>query len=200
MRALSLRSVLDVLGVGSVMTTTPGNATLTDESRFEVLGLVGIALPGPWWWHTEDMNDPGAVGAIFRCYEQGNENELGYLLVADVSLDPSEPDIGKYEDSRVPELDRFLESEIRSLMAHDGREMIRWMSSHLNRRSCGKALITAYIARDQGRDRQYIDVRFRTRQRNVVVAGCFDVDRADQLATPIFYALNDATPLNNRPS
>ena len=146
------------------------------------------------------MNDPGAVGAIFRCYEQGNENELGYLLVADVSQDPNEPDISLYEASGIPELDRFLQSEIRSLMAQDGREMIRWMSSHLNHRSSGKALVTAYTARDQGRDRQYIDVRIRARQRNVVIAGCFDVNRADQLAKPIFYALNDAVPLDNQPS
>jgi hypothetical protein len=54
------------------------------------------------------MNDPGAVGAIFRCYEQGNEKEIGYLLVADVSQDSDEPDISMYEDSRIPELDRFL--------------------------------------------------------------------------------------------
>lgn len=70
------------------MTTTRGNVTMTDEPRFEVLNLVSIQLPGPWWWQTQDMNDAGAVGAIFRCYEQGNENELGYLLVADVSQDP----------------------------------------------------------------------------------------------------------------
>jgi hypothetical protein len=177
------------------MTPTRGNATLTDKARFEILGLVSIALPGPWWWQTEDMNDPAAIGAIFRCYEQGNEQEIGYLLVADISQDPSEPDISLYDDSRIPELDRFLESEIRSLMAHDGREMIRWMSSHLNRGSFGKALVTAYIAQDQGRDRQYIDVRIRTRQRNVVIAGCYDLKRADQLARPIFYALSDAVPL-----
>ena len=169
------------------MTTTRSKTSLTDKSRFEVLGLVSIALPGPWWWQTEDTNDPGAVGTIFRCYEQSNEMDLGYLLVADVSQDLTEPDI--------PDLDRFLESEIRSLMAMDGREMIRWMSSQLNRRSYGKALITAYIARDQGRDRQYIDARVRVRQRNVVIASCFDVNRADQLAKPIFYALNDAKPL-----
>jgi hypothetical protein len=159
---------------------------------------VSIALPGPWWWQTEDMNDPGAKGAIFRCFEQGNEQEIGYLLVADVSQDSDEPDISMYEDSRIPELDRFLESEIRSLMAHDGREMIRWMSSHLNRRAFGKAIVTAYIARDQGRDREYIDSRIRARQRNVIIAGCFNLNRADQLAKPIFYALNDAMPLDNK--
>jgi hypothetical protein len=185
----------DGRGEGFRTTTTAANATLTDESRFEVLGLASIALFGPWWWHTEDLNKPGAVGAIFRCYEKGNENELGYLLVADLSQDPTEPDITTYEDSGIPELDRFLESEVRNLMARDGREMVRWMSSQLNRRSYGKALVTAYIARDQGRDRQYIDIRVRAQQRNVVVAGCFDVNRADELAKPIFYALSDAKPL-----
>ena len=85
-------------------------------------------------------------------------------------------------------------------MASDGREMARWMSSHLNRGSFGKSLVTAYIARDQGRDRQYIDTRIRVRQRNIVIAGCFDVNRADELAKLIFYALSDAVPLNNRPS
>jgi hypothetical protein len=62
---------------------------------------------------------------------------------------------GTDEDAGIPELDGFLETGFRSLMAHDGREMIRWMSSHLNRRSFGKVLVTAYIARDQGRERQY---------------------------------------------
>jgi hypothetical protein len=57
---------------------------MTNEPRFEVLDLVSIALLGPWWWHTEDMSEAGAVGAVFRCYQQGDENELGYLLVADV--------------------------------------------------------------------------------------------------------------------
>ena len=121
-----------------------------------MLNLVSIALPSPWWWHTEDLNDAGAVGAMFRCYEEGNEYEIAYLLVADVSQDPDEPNISVYEDAGVAELDHFLETEIRSLMASDGREMIRWMSSHLSRRSFGNALVTAYIARDQGRDRQYM--------------------------------------------
>jgi hypothetical protein len=178
------------------MTTTRDKTTLTDELRFEVLGLVSIGLPGPWWWHTEDINDPGAVGAIFRCYEKGNEAELGYLLVADVSQDSDEPDISMYEDSRILKLDSFLESGIRGVMAHDGREMIRWMSSQLNHGPFGRALVTAYIARDQGRERQYMDIRFRTRQRNIVVAGCFDVNRADNLAKPIFSAMNGARPLD----
>lgn len=171
------------------------NATLTTDSRFVVLGLVSIALPGPWWWHTADLNDAGAVGAIFRCYEKNNDKELAYLLVADVSGDPQEPDINAFAEKDIGKLDRFLEREIQALMARDGRQMVRWMSSHLNERLSGKCLVTAYTANDQGKERQYIDVRTRVGQRNVVIAGCFDVSRADELAKPIFFALNDARPL-----
>ena len=74
----------------------------------------------------------------------------------------------------------------------------RWMSSHLNERSSGKYFVTAYIANDQGKERQYIDVRTRIGQRNVVIAGSFDVSRADELARPIFLALNDARPLPDK--
>ena len=52
------------------------------------------------------------------------KNFIGYLLVADVSQNPDEPDISTCEDAIIPELDRFLESEARSLMASDGREMV----------------------------------------------------------------------------
>lgn len=178
------------------MTTTINNVILNDEKRFEVLGLVSIALPGPWWWHTEDMNNDAALGAIFRCYEEGNENEIAHMLVADVTHDPDEPDISTFEDSDIPAFDLFLETELRNGLELDGRELIRYMSSHLNYRSYGKALVTAYIARDQCRDRQDIVIRIRVHQRNVVIAGCFDVSRAELLAKPIFLALNDATPLD----
>jgi hypothetical protein len=69
------------------------------------------------------------------------------------------------------------------------------MNSYLNHRSSGKVLVTAYIAEDSGRDHQYLDARMRIGERNVVVAGCLDVNRASELAGPIFAALADAVPL-----
>ena len=177
---------------------TRGNVTCTGASTYEVLGLVSITLPGSWWWHTADLNDPGAVGAIFRCYEKDNQHELGYLLVIDVSGDPDEPNISTREEDDIPELDRFFEREIRKLMVRDGREMVRWMKSQLNRRSQGKSLVTAYIAKDRSRERQYIDFRTRIGQRNVIIGGCFDVGRANDLAKPIYSALSDARLLNGR--
>jgi hypothetical protein len=56
------------------------------------------------------------------------------------------------------------------------------MKSHLNYRTTGgKVLVTAYIGEDRGKDRQYVDARMRVGQRKVVVAGCFDVNRAPEL-------------------
>ena len=168
------------------------NFRLTKEGRFEVLGLISIALPGPWWWHTEDLNDPKARGAIFRCHMEGQNLDVGYLLVADVSADPQEPNIAPVNQLDVDQLDRVMEQEVRREIVSDGREMIKWMSSHLNETSAGKALVTAYIARDQGKDRQHIDTRIPVRGRKVILAACFDVDRASELASPIYAAMKGA--------
>jgi len=177
------------------MATERGNAILTDASRFEVLGLISIALPGPWWWHHEDVNGPNAVGAVFYCFGQDREHDLGYLAVFDATLDPEEPDISNCDQSNVSSIDRYLEQGVRRVMETDGRQFKRWMQSHLNHRTTGKALVSAYVGEDRGRDRQYIDARMRIGQRNVIVAGCFDVSRADELAAPIWLAMSDAAPL-----
>jgi hypothetical protein len=177
------------------MATARGNVILTDTLRFDVLGLVSIALPRGWFWYTDDINRSQHVGAIFRCYEDPPERDLGYMGVLDVTLDHEEPDISNCNESNVAAVDRNLERDIRRLMENDGRRFKRWMNSHLNHRDMGKALVTAYIAEDSGRDRQYIDARMRIGQRNVVVAGCFDVNRASELAAPIFAAMSDAVPL-----
>ena len=83
-----------------------GNVVLLGDGVFEVLGLIKIRPPGPWWWHTEDLSDPGgARGAIFRCYEDGHVatngelQELACLMAADVTDDPTEPDISRFEQA-----------------------------------------------------------------------------------------------------
>jgi hypothetical protein len=172
---------------------------LLDDGVFEVLGLIKIRPPGPWWWHTEDLSDPdGARGAIFRCYEDGyvaangELQELAYLMAADVTDDPTEPDISRFVESDVERFDRMLEPAIRQLMANDGRTLIKWMSSHLSETSLGKGLATAYIGHDRGRERQYFDLRLRVRDSNAVIGGCFDIPRKDELAAPIWQAVQDA--------
>jgi hypothetical protein len=165
---------------------------MTTCQNVNVLGLVRIGLPAPWLWYAEDLDEPSIKGSIFRCHEQEGGQELGYLLVGDASGDLDEPDVGNLTQEQIGDVDGFLEREIRQMMAQDGRRMIRWMSSKLNETKNLKGLVTAYIADDQGRERQYIDLRIPVRGRKMVVAGCFDVLRAKELAVPIFSALRNA--------
>ena len=92
------------------------------------------------------------------------------MCVVDVSLDPEEPTIDNCDEASLAAIDRELEECIRRVIEADGRKFKRWMNSHLNHRAAGKVLVTAYIAEDRGRDRQYIDARMRVGGRNVVVA------------------------------
>jgi hypothetical protein len=179
--------------------TSPANLVRGDDGVFEVVDLIKIRLPGPWWWHAEDLDDPdGARGAVFRCYEEGyiasdgNLQELAYLLAADVSRDPSEPDISRFEQTDVPEFDRVLHDAILRATSRSGREMTKWMSPHLSETSLGKGLMSGYIARDQGRERQYFDLRLRIRQSNALIGACFDIARKDDLAAPIWQAVQYA--------
>ena len=133
----------------------------------------------------------GLPWQIRRCYEKGNEHELGYLLVADLSQDPTEPDISTYEDNGIAELDRFLQSEVRNLMARGVHptQLRNWVKQLADDPQ------HAFPGRGQMKPEQ---LEIAQLKRNVVIAGCFDVSRAAELAKPIFYALNDAIPLENQ--
>lgn len=174
------------------------NFTRVGEGRFDVLGLIRIVVPGPWWWQADDLNEPHAQGACFRCFEEGyvaddgNLQEIANLLVADVSADPTEPDISLLQPEDVEALDRRLEAEIRCMFARDGRVMTKWMSSHLNVLASGKGLTTAYVAWDQSRERQYFDLRISVGGRKVFIGGCFDIARKDDVAAPVYWAVQEA--------
>jgi hypothetical protein len=77
-------------------------------------------------------------------------------------------------------------------MDSDGRKMTKWMPSQLNETPRRSGLVSAYLAEDQGRERQYIDIRVGVGGRKVLIGGCFDVSRAKELAGPIFRALQEA--------
>jgi hypothetical protein len=181
---------------------TQENFTLTDENRFEVLELVSIGLPGLGvWWHTEDLDQPTAKGAIFRCYGNEPEQELGFLLVADVSDDPTEPDVMEFTQSDAAAFDEFLRQGIPEIFARDGRRLVEWKGSALMEklpRFDGQVLVTAYIGWDQGRERHYLDLRMSLRGRKVILAGCFDVEREGDLADAIVWSISNARPVDRR--
>ena len=165
------------------------NVVMREPGLYYVLGLVRIQTFGPYIWATEDLDGSGANGAIFRCYEDGNEQELAYLLAADVTGDPSEPEIEALRREDVEAVDRYLEEGIRRALPNAGRKMIRWMSSSFHETELGNRLMSPYIAEDQGRQRQYIDYRMLVSGRKWVVSGCFDVARASDFARPILDAV-----------
>jgi hypothetical protein len=114
------------------------------------------------------------------------------FAVADVSDDPEEPDVSALEPRHIEAVDRMLEEAITRNMTTQGQQMIHWMSSHLNEHTGTKVLVTAYVGLEDGLQRQYVDVRRSVRGRRTIVAGCFNVGRAKELAQPIWWALNDA--------
>ena len=87
------------------------------DGRFQVLGLASVALPAPWWWHTEDIDDPAAQGSIFRAYEPPTQ-ELAHVYVVDVSTDVSEPVITEISEAQVAEVDVLLRRGMGRTMEH----------------------------------------------------------------------------------
>jgi len=160
-------------------------------NRMEVLELMSIQLPGPWWWRGEDIESEEAKGIIFRAYGEGQEEELdiAYILVADVTGDPEELNISSLDEDSAKAYDLHLHEEIKKNLPNEGMELIKWMSSQLNETEDLKILVTAYIVNDQGKERQNIVLRMRVRESNLVVMGCFDIAMKDQLAAPIFDAI-----------
>ena len=160
--------------------------------RFQVLDLAPIETFGPFLWLIQDVEDPKAIGAIFRCYDETSEQEPAQLWVADVSKDPTEQNIADLTVRSAEEFDKFLESDVRSGIEGSGRRLTEWMSSQLNETPYGKVLVTAYVAEVDGRNLQQIDMRLSIRGRKVVIGGSFEIERASELGRPILDALQRA--------
>jgi hypothetical protein len=164
-----------------------------DRGAFNVLGLVRLSLPSLLWWHEEDIDDEAAQGVIFRGYRSSGDQEVGYLLAVDVSKDPTEPDIDGLTQADVARVDGGLQRDITEAFGPE-MPMVEWMSSHLNERAGFKGLVTAYIARDPlVGDRQFIALRTGVLGRKVVLQCCFNVADAQEVATPLFRALEKAS-------
>ena len=176
------------------------NRKLIDSRKgiFTILGLLSLRLPGQWWWHSEDINEPNAKGSIFRTWGDGDPSglDIAYLLVVDVTDDPTEPDISVLTRADVPSIDQFLQKGIAQSLKENEIELVKWMSSQLNETDSNKGLVTAYITLDQGKERQFIVLRLSIKGHKVVVMGCFDVEQRKILAGPIFEALQNVKVLN----
>ena len=171
------------------------NVQLLDPStgRFLILDRIEVRLPGPLWWHAEDIEGETARGIMFRGYRESDETEKAYLIVVDVSADPTEPDISRLSQGDVGAVDAQLQREFASQSADLNLTLVRWMRSHLNETETLRMLVTAYIASDPDvGDRQFVAGRFSHGDRKMVMMVCFNVAEADELASPIFNILRQA--------
>jgi len=160
-----------------------------DTGRVEVLGLLTLHLTGPYSWHTGDYEEGSSFGATFVAIDPESHFELGCILVADVTADPSEPWIGPLSQAGVTDLDLLFRAEA----AKGGLgPLLRWMGSHLNVTAEAKALVTAYVVEDAGRERQVFVARMQHHERKLVLFGAFFVDVADRVAGLIHGTLRNA--------
>ena len=165
------------------------------DGRFQVLGLASVTLPGPWWWHTEDIDDPAAQGSIFRAYELPNDQELAHVYVVDVSADISEPVVTDISEAQVAEVDALLRRGIENQWNTGDCSLEKWMHSQLNQAANAKALVTPFIVNELGEAKQHVQARMTSRDRKVILGCCFMVSRAEELAAPVFNVLRGATLL-----
>jgi hypothetical protein len=121
--------------------------------------------------------------------------DVASITVVDATDDPTEPDISTLHQPDIPALDNFLPEEISKQLSADGMEMIQWMSSQLNQSDHFKGLVTAYVVRDQGKERQFIALRFKAKGRKVVAIGVFDIAKKEVLAAPIFNVMRNMAVL-----
>lgn len=166
--------------------TVPGLGFLD----FELPEIDGIT------WTVDHADDPsGAPSQTFHAYGPELERDIAQLVFADGTADDTEPDIASLRSEDVPDVDAYLQRGLAEYHASEGEAILRWMGSQLNAADRMRALVTAYIKTDQGKERQVVAVRLPLHGRKVVVIGSFNVDRADILAVPIITALRQISIL-----
>jgi hypothetical protein len=145
---------------------------LDDQKSFRVLDLVELTFVGPIWWHSEEMECEGLKGTIFRAYDPDKHSSIpmGHVLVGDVTGDRTEPNV---QTDDLTEFDQVAETDVREMMANDGREFLKWMGTVLNSVKLWETphWVTAYSANDPSAgETVYMDGRRRSRGRNLVTA------------------------------
>ena len=86
----------------------------TDEHVVTVLQKITIHLSPEYKWHGTDIDTELHSGAIFRGFENREDNEeyVGYVLICDVSKDGDEPDMYDVSDENVFSVEQKLRDEL----------------------------------------------------------------------------------------
>jgi len=156
-----------------------------NDNIFRFFGLVTLQVPsGDWTLEPQELNEQ------LICVWLNNptsQKVIGSIQVCLANNDPTEPDINSLEPQEVEALDQAMEKAIRKQMT-----LIRYMGSKLNKKDGTKTLVTAYITDEDGDETQFIAIRTSVGDQKLVMLGTFLVDHAQQLAQPVFNALQGA--------
>ncbi len=176
------------------MPVGPKRIQMLDESEgiFRFLNVVDLAVPRSGMvWHGVDIDAPGVEAACMYGYLDPSGGEVAYVLVGDVSGDPTEPVIGLMTDDEKSDLNVKIETGTRDFCRKQGFKFVKWMNCELNHLMGHHILVSAYIVEMEGiGEQQRMTARFQKNGRKWFIEAAFSVEMAYKLAKPMFLALH----------
>lgn len=162
--------------------------SLTDPDRgvFTILEQLRIRLSGPYWWKGEHIDEEGAVGVDFRAYPQDvKEDEMfpqASILIADVTTDPTEPNISGIRELEIMRIDDYLREE---LSKQDQLPLVAWEGTEVKTIDGEEGLLSTYRVEDEGIERRMKAFRVNSRGRKWAVIASYDSKREGELDEPL---------------
>lgn len=176
------------------MSGGPKRIQMLDQSEgiFRFLKVVDLAVPRTGLiWHGVDIDAPGVEAAGMYGYLDPNASEVAYVLVGDVSGDPTEPVIRPMSDDEKSDLNVKIEDGTRDFCREQGFRFVKWMNCEVNQINGLYILVSAYIVEIEGiGEQQRITARFSKDGRKWFIETAFSVEMAEKLAKPMFLALH----------
>ncbi len=174
------------------------NAILLDaeEALYRVLGFLDAEVGFPYLTHCCDLEADTVEGVTFTFIDDRDYpvTSIGDFTIADVSDDPSEPEISSLTQEDVGLIDKQLREATNAGLQSEGYELLRWMNSYLNIVDGEPCLMTAYVAKVEGEERQFITARHKIAGRNIALMGSFLVRLTDEMLPRILESMGRVRP------
>jgi len=169
---------------------TPQNSQLIDPEQFvfSVLNLATVTLFRGVLWQSTDLTYATATGSLFHAYEEGASDPVASITLVDVSGDPTEPNISRFNNDDAARFDAQLKARIERQTT-----LVQWNASTLNEASGIKAMVTPYVALANGEEWQYIAIRTHQHNNAYVLLGAYAMNKSDTLGPQVLKALGSIT-------
>ena len=166
---------------------------------FRFLDTIDIAVPrNVLMWHGEDIDAPGVIAAIMRGYAERGGMEVAYIIVGDVTDDPTEPVISAMTDEETQEISILLIGGTQQFCRENDISFVKWTGSSLNFRDGVYIMVSGYVVEMEGiGHQQRITARFFRNSRKWFIETAFTVSLSEKLARPMFFALHPVSFVNS---